>query len=272
MGTLGAAKGARVILKDKVVAVMGVGPGLGREVARIALRDGARVALGARGEEKLRKTAAELDPSGERVAWATTDVADPARCEALFAEAAARFGGVDALVQVAALDTVMGSLATTSPDDWRRSLEINVLGAINSVRAALPHLEARGGGSVVLIGTQSMWLPASLSQIAYATAKGALVSALVHMAKELGPKRIRVNMVVPTWMWGPPVEGYVRWQAKQRGVPAEEVVAEISARMPLGEIPADEDVAEAVAFFCSDRSRMITGETLKVNAGELLRA
>jgi len=261
-----------MILKDKVVVVVGVGPGLGREVARIALRDGARVAIGARGEEKLRKAAEELDPTGERVAWCATDVADPARCEALFAAAAARFGGVDALVQVAALDTVMGSLATTSPDDWRRALDLNVVGTVNAVRAALPHLEARGGGSIVLIGSQSMWLPAVLPQIAYAAAKGALVSALVHMAKELGPKRIRVNMVVPTWMWGPPVEGYVRWQAKARGVPAETIVAEITAGMPLGEIPADEDVAEAVAFFCSDRSRMITGESLLVNAGELFRA
>jgi NAD(P)-dependent dehydrogenase (short-subunit alcohol dehydrogenase family) len=259
------------MLKGKVVVVVGVGPGLGREVARVALRDGARVAIGARGEEKLRKLAAELDPSGERVACCATDVCDPARCAALFDAAAARFGGVDAVVQVAALDTVMGSLATTAPDDWRRALDVNVVGTVNVVRAALPKLEARGGGAVVLIGSQSMWHPATLPQIAYAAAKGALVSALIHMAKELGPKRIRVNMVVPTWMWGPPVEGYVRWQSKSRGVTPETVIGEITAGMPLGEIPADEDVAEAVAFFCSDRSRMITGETLMVNAGELLR-
>jgi len=260
-----------VILQDKVVVVVGVGPGLGREVARVALRDGARVAIGARSEEKLRKTAAELDPTGERVAWCAADVTDPARCEALLAAAAARFGGVDAVVQVAALDTVMGTLASTPPDDWRRALDVNVVGTVNVVRAALPHLEARGGGSVVLIGSQSMWLPAALPQIAYASAKGALVSAMLHMAKELGPKKIRVNMVVPTWMWGPPVEGYVRWQAKSRSVTPETVVAEITAGMPLGEIPADEDVAEAVAFFCSDRSRRITGESLMVNSGELLR-
>jgi NAD(P)-dependent dehydrogenase (short-subunit alcohol dehydrogenase family) len=260
-----------VILQDKVVVVVGVGPGLGREVARVALRDGARVALGARSAEKLRKTAEALDPSGERVAWCAMDVSEPDRCAALFAAAVERFGRVDAVVPVAALDTVMGSLASTSPDDWRRALEVNVVGTVNVVRAALPHLEARGGGSVVLIGSQSMWLPAVLPQIAYASAKGALVTALAHMAKELGPKRIRVNMVVPTWMWGPPVEGYVRWQSQSRGVPPETVVGEITAGMPLGEIPADEDVAEAVAFFCSDRSRMITGETLMVNAGELLR-
>jgi NAD(P)-dependent dehydrogenase (short-subunit alcohol dehydrogenase family) len=94
---------------------------------------------------------------------------------------------------------------------------------------------------------------------------------MYHMARELGPDRIRVNMVVPTWMWGPPVQAYVKWQAQERGVAEEAVVSEITANMPLGEIPADEDVAEAIVFFCSDRARMITGETLMVNAGELLR-
>ena len=116
-----------------------------------------------------------------------------------------------------------------------------------------------------------MWLPPKMPQIAYASAKGALVSAMYHMATELGPDRIRVNMVVPTWMWGPMVEIYVQWQAKERKLSEDEIKAEITANMPLGEIPADEDVADAVTFFCSDRSRMITGETLMVNAGELLR-
>jgi NAD(P)-dependent dehydrogenase (short-subunit alcohol dehydrogenase family) len=182
-----------------------------------------------------------------------------------------RFGGLDAAVQVAALDALFGTLESTSAEDWRRSMEVNVLGTLQLARAAVPHLRARGGGSIVLTGSQSMWLPPRMPQIAYASAKGALLSAMYHMVRELGPDRIRVNMVIPTWMWGPPVQAYVRWQARQRGVAEDEIVAEITANMPLGEIPADEDVAEAVIFFCSDRARMITGETLLVNAGELLR-
>jgi NAD(P)-dependent dehydrogenase (short-subunit alcohol dehydrogenase family) len=94
---------------------------------------------------------------------------------------------------------------------------------------------------------------------------------MYYMARELGPDKIRVNMVVPTWMWGPPIQFYARWQAKERGVSEDEIIGEITAGMPLGEMPADEDVAEAVIFFCSDRSRMITGQSLMVNAGELMR-
>jgi NAD(P)-dependent dehydrogenase (short-subunit alcohol dehydrogenase family) len=260
-----------VILEGKTVVVSGVGPGLGREVAQCALRDGANVAIAARTKEKLATVAKELDPSGDRVLARPTDITDFPGCEALMQAAADRFGGVDAVVNVAALDALFGTLESTSDEDWRRSMELNVLGTMHVARAAVPHLEARGGGSIVLIGSQAMWLPPKMPQMAYGAAKGAILSAMYPMANELGPKKIRVNMVIPTWMWGPPVQLYVAWQAKERGVSEEAIKAEITANMALGEIPADEDVAEAVIFFCSDRSRMITGETLMVNAGELYR-
>ena len=260
-----------MILEGKSIAVCGVGPGLGKEVAAIALRDGARVVIGARTESRLEAIASELDPSGERVATCPIDVTDAARCDALAQTAVDRFGGLDAVVQVAALDTLFGTLESTPTEDWRKSLETNVIGTLQVARAAAPHLKARGGGAIVLIGSQAMWSPPPMAQIAYASAKGALVSAMYHMVSELGPHRIRVNMVVPTWMWGPPVQAYVKWQAQERGVSEDAIQAEITSGMAIPEIPADEDVAEAVIFFCSDRARMITGETLMVNSGELLR-
>jgi NAD(P)-dependent dehydrogenase (short-subunit alcohol dehydrogenase family) len=261
-----------VILRGKTLVVAGVGPGLGREVAACALRDGANVAIAARSESKLADVAKDLDPSGARVLAVAADVTDAARCEALMQAAAKRFGGVDAVVNVAALDAIFGTLESTSAEDWRRSLETNVLGTMHVARAAVPHLSARGGGAIVLIGSQAMWLPPKMPQIAYAAAKGAILSAMYHMADELGPRRIRVNMVIPTWMWGPPVEAYMAWQSRERGVPVEAVKGEVTANMAIPEIPADEDVAEAVIFFCSDRARMITGQSLLVNSGELYRS
>jgi NAD(P)-dependent dehydrogenase (short-subunit alcohol dehydrogenase family) len=259
-----------MIVQDKVIVVTGVGPGLGSEVARIALRDGARVVIGSRREKKLAAAAAELDPTGERVAYRATDITVAEQCDALMQTAVDRFGGVDALVQVAAFDAIFGTLQTTSAEDWMKSMQANVVGNMQIARAAVPHLRGRGGGSIVLIGSQSMWLPPAMAQIAYAAAKGALVAAMKHMVTELGPDKIRVNMVVPTYMWGPPVQMFVDWQASERKVDKQVVIDEIAAKMPLGEIPADEDVAEACVFFCSDRSRMITGETLLVNAGEMM--
>jgi NAD(P)-dependent dehydrogenase (short-subunit alcohol dehydrogenase family) len=257
-----------VVLTGKTLIVSGVGPGLGGEVARIALRDGANVVIAARNAPKLEAIAKELDPSSQRVAAHAFDITDAAACEGLVAFAEQRFGGVDALVQVAAFDAVFGNLATTKSDDWRRVMEVNVIGTTQLCRALVPALERRGGGSLVLIGSQSYALPPDTPQLAYASSKGALLSAMIQMAKELGPKKIRVNTVVPTWMWGPPVQGYVRWQARERKVSEEVVKAEITQKFPIGEIPADEDVAEVAVLFCSDRMRMVTGQFLRVDGGE----
>lgn len=259
-----------MILEGKTVVVSGVGPGLGSEVAAIALRDGANVILGARNSERLAATAAELDPTGERVGWCATDITEPDACAALIGAAVERFGAVHALAQVAALDALFGGLADTSDDDWEASFRTNVMGPVHLVKAVSGPMREAGGGSVVLIGSQSMYRP-QVPQIAYGAAKGALMSAMYFMADELGPARIRVNTVVPTWMWGPPVQGFVAMSAKQQGISEDEVVAGITANMPLGEIPADEDVAEVVAFLCSDRARMVTGQSILVNAGEMMR-
>ncbi len=260
-----------MILEGKTVAVSGVGPGLGREVAEAALRDGANVVIGARNTSKVESIAEQIDPSGERVAAIGIDVTDAERCVAFFDRAVERFGGIDAVVQVAAFDTQFGTLASTEEQDWRDCLNTNVLGTMLVSRAALPHLQKRGGGSLVFVGSQAMWLSPPMPQLAYAASKGALLSSMYHLAEELGPDRIRVNMVIPTWMWGPPVQAYVKWQAKERGVGEQEIIDEIVSDMPLGEIPKDDDVAEAIVFFCSDRARMITGETLMVNAGQFMR-
>jgi NAD(P)-dependent dehydrogenase (short-subunit alcohol dehydrogenase family) len=259
-----------VILADKTVVVCGVGTGLGSEVARLALRDGANVMLAARTESTLERVAGELDPGGERVAWRRTDITDAEQCRATALATEERFGGLDALVQVAALDTVFGPFRQASADDLRRVFEVNVVGTAQIVQAVAPHMAKRGGGSVVLVGSQSSFLPAAFPQAAYGSSKGALISAMRYMAVDLGPDRIRVNTVVPTWMWGPPVEMYVEMTAKQRGISREQVIAEITGRMAIPEIPADEDVAEAVVFLCSDRARMITGQALLVNCGEFM--
>jgi len=259
-----------MILQDRTVLVSGVGSGLGREVARLALRDGARVVLAARTDSVLEATAAELDPSGERVAYARADITRAEDCQALAALAVERFGAVHATVQVAAYENVFGGLHDTDFENWRRAFDTNVLGSLTLIRAIAPEMKRAGGGSIVLIGSLSMYLP-QLPQAGYAASKGALLSAMYYLAKELGPDRIRVNMVVPSWMWGPPVQAFVKLRAKTEGVPEQEIIDQIASRIPLGEIVPDEEVAEAVLLLASERARSITGQTLMVNGGELMR-
>ncbi|TML38369.1 MAG: SDR family oxidoreductase [Actinobacteria bacterium] len=257
------------MLEGKTVVVSGTGPGLGREIAAAAVRDGANVVLGARTEANLEKAAQEIDPSGERVAWRVTDITDAEQCRSLAQLAADRYGHLDALVNVAALDTIFGGVEGADFDEWRRALEINLLGSMQVTQAAVPYLKKQGG-AIVFIGSQAMFW-SQIPQAGYAASKAALMGAVAHLTQELGPYRIRVNTVVPSWMWGPPVEGYVNMTARAQGIDPAQIVDGIIKNMPLGEMPGDGDVAEAVVFLASDRARMITGQSLLVNAGEYIR-
>ena len=259
-----------MLLEGKTVIVTGVGAGLGRECATSALREGANVVLAARTQETLEATAAELDPAGERVAAVATDITDADACTALVARAQERFGSVDALIQVAAFEYVFGGLHDTRLDDWRKAFETNVLGALTVLRPVAAAMKAGGGGSVVLIGSQSMFKPA-LPQAGYAASKGALLTAMYYLADELGADNIRCNMVVPSWMWGPPVQMFVEGTAKQKGTSAEAALEELVGDFPLGRMTEDGEVADVAMFFASDLAKAVTGQHLMVNSGEMMR-
>jgi len=259
-----------VMLHGKTVLVTGVGVGLGRECAAAALREGANVVVAARRPDELAKAAAELDPSGERVAHHPTDITDSESCEALVESARARFGAVDALIQVAAFEHAWGGLHDLRLDDWRTAFETNVLGALTVLRPAARAMQEGGGGSVVFIGSQAMFKPA-LPQAGYGASKGALLSAVYYLAEELGPDNIRCNMVVPSWMWGPNVELYVTMTARQQGRTEDEVLEEMVAAFPLRRMTEDGEVADVAVFFASDLAKAVTGQSLLVNAGELFR-
>ncbi|MBT2393596.1 SDR family oxidoreductase [Streptomyces sp. ISL-1] len=260
-----------MLLNGKTVIVSGVGPGLGHQVAATVVRDGGNAVLGARTEGNLAKSAADIDPDGSRTAYRATDITDEAQCDALAALALERFGRIDAVVHVAAWDSYFGGLADADFETWQGVIDVNLLGTLRMTRACLPALKERGG-SVVIIGTQSaVAAPSQVWQAAYAASKGALTSAMYSLARELGPDRIRVNTVLPGWMWGPPVQAYVQFTAHTEGVPQDEVLARLTERMALPELATDGDVAEAAAFLASDRARAITGQSLLVNAGELMR-
>lgn len=259
------------LLAGKTVVVSGVGAGLGHQVAAAVVRDGGNAVLGARTEANLAKSAADIDPGGAHTTYRATDITDETQCEALAALARERFGRIDAVVHVAALDGHFGGLEDADFATWQSVIDVNLLGSLRMTRACLPALK-ECGGSVVFIGTQSaVAAPSQVRQAAYAASKGALTSAMYSLARELGPHRIRVNTVLPGWMWGPPVQAYVRFTAHTEKVEESEVLGRLTGRMALPDLATDGDVADAAAFLASDRARAITGQSLLVNAGELMR-
>ena len=259
-----------MILEGKTVLVTGVGGGLGRECAASALRDGANVVVAARSADTLATIAAELDPSGEKVAHHVTDITDADSCAGLVDLAKERFGSVDALVQVAAFENAWGGLYDMKDEDWRSAFDTNVLGAMNVIRPAATAMKQGGGGAVVLIGSQSMFAP-QMPQGGYAASKSALLSAMYYLCDELGPDNIRCNMVIPSWMWGPPVEMLMNWRAKNEDKTVEEALNDVVGKFPLRRMTEDGEVADVVAFFASDRAKAVTGQYLLVNSGEMFR-
>jgi NAD(P)-dependent dehydrogenase (short-subunit alcohol dehydrogenase family) len=258
-----------MLLKDKVVVVSGVGPGLGREIARACAREGADLVLGARTATFLDEVAAEVSAGGRQAVTVPTDITKVDQCAALIAGAVDAFGRVDCLVNSAFRPDVFRTFEDVDLDIWRKIFEVNVFGSLQLTKAALPQMKAQGGGSIVFINSMVMRKVLPL-QGGYASSKGALLTAARVLAKELGVYRIRVNSVVPGWMLGPPVEGYLHIMASANGTTRDEEYAKIAADIPLGLIPPDEDCANAVVFFASDLSAVITGQSLHVNGGEIM--
>jgi len=254
------------LLRDRVAIVSGVGPGLGRALALACAREGANLVLAARTAAALEAVAAEVRAVGRRAVAVPTDVARPEDCRRLADTAYAEFGRIDVLVNNAFRSAPYEPVDESSMEDWRRIFDVNLFGSVQLCQAVIPRMKAQRGGSIVMIGSMSMRVIEPRFG-GYAASKAALVSTAQTMAKELGGCGIRVNTVVPGYIWGPALEGYFKQLAARQGTTPEAVYAEIASRTALNHIPDSDEVAAAVVFFASDLSRAVTGQALDVNGG-----
>ncbi len=255
------------LLAGKVCVVSGVGPGLGRQAARALAAHGAHLVLAARRQSTLDDVLAEVGRGAQAIA-VPTDITDPEACRRLMEAATEEFGGIDVLVNNAFRFDAFQSFEDVDLAIWRKIMDTNLFGSLQMTRAALPSMRERGGGSVVMVASMVARQPQPV-QGGYAISKGALLTATRVLAYELGPSKVRVNAVVPGWMAGPSVDIYIEMTSSGRGVPAQVVVDELNARVPLGRIPSDEDVAGSIVYLASDLSSAMTGQALDTNGGEI---
>ncbi|HEY6429428.1 MAG TPA: SDR family oxidoreductase [Acidimicrobiales bacterium] len=256
------------LLAGKVCVVSGVGPGLGRQAARALAAHGGDIVLAARQQANLDRVLAEVRALGARAIAVPTNIVDEEARAHLMAAAAEEFGGIDVLVNNAFRPDVFQSFEEVDLTLWRKIMDVNVFGSLQMTRAALPYLRERGGGSVVMVASMVARQPQP-GQGGYAISKGALLTATRVLAYELGPSNVRVNAVVPGWMAGPSVDIYIDMTSTGRGVDPQVVVDELNARVPLGRIPRDEDVAGSIVYLASDLSAAMTGQALDTNGGEI---
>lgn len=258
-----------MILEDKVVIVSGIGPGLGQELAINAGKQGAKVVLAARTRSFLEEVDKVVQETGAETLVVPTDITQEDQCQHLVDETIARFGRIDALINSAYSGGKFVMFADSDLDDWRATMEVNLFGSLTLTQKVVPKMKAQGSGSIVMINTMVQRKPMPMQSM-YGASKGALTAATRMLAKELGPDGIRVNGISMGWMWGPPVEGYIDYSAKQAGISAEDFLADITKDIPLGRIPDDSDCANAALFLASDLSAAMTGASLDCNGGEFM--
>ncbi len=262
-----------MLLKDKTLIVSGIGPGLGVKLAIEAARNGARgLALAARSADKLDQAEAQIKALGTdcQVLKLLTDITDAAQCTRLAQRTVEAFGRVDGLVNSAYNPgNVMKPIGETDLDDWRPVLETNLMGTMTLTNAVVPHMKQQKSGAIVMINSMVTRKPL-IGQAGYAISKGALGVAAKYLAQELGPHGIRVNTVSMGWMWGAPVQGFMEHVAQTRNVPVEQQVAAVTANIPLGRIPGDDECAKAALFMVSDYASAVTGAWLDANGGEYM--
>jgi NAD(P)-dependent dehydrogenase (short-subunit alcohol dehydrogenase family) len=256
------------LLKGRVAIVSGIGPGMGRDVSLALAREGADLALAPRTPGKIAEVAAEVRAAGRRVIEVPTDITNAADCQRLVERARKELGRVDVLVNNAFDMGGFVKMEDASADDLLRPIKVNLVGSMQLTHEVLPVMKAQKQGSIVMIN--SMIIRDVLPNMGpYGASKAALMAATQGLAREVGVHGIRVNSVVPGYIWGPSLQAYFAFQAQQRKVEPQVIYDEVAANTALRHLPTSEEIADAVVFFASDLSRVITGQSLDVNGGHV---
>ncbi|MFK4266012.1 SDR family NAD(P)-dependent oxidoreductase [Streptomyces milbemycinicus] len=248
----------------KRIVVTGGTRGLGEQIVRLLLTDGASVATCARSEPDLAALAKSLpdDQGREALFTQALDVVEPGLLEEFVEGAAERFDGLDGVVACAG-GARGGGLEEADAHDWAATWELNVGHTARLVRAAVPYLRGArgtGGGSVVVIASISGWKPGPQAQ--YGAAKAAQIHLAASLARELGPDGIRVNAVSPGSMLIPGK----RWDRMRVAQP--EAFARFATEFPNGQLVAPQEVARVVAFLLSDASSGVSGAHVPVDRAQ----
>jgi meso-butanediol dehydrogenase / (S,S)-butanediol dehydrogenase / diacetyl reductase len=247
-------------LTGRVAVITGGGSGIGAAIARRFASEGARVVVTGRRREPLEHIADEID--GLAVPG---DAADPAHAAEVVDATVAAFGGIDVIVANAGIDRP-GSVVEVTDDDWHRTIDVNLTGPLMLLRAAIPVMIDRGGGSVVLVSSVN-GLANAPGAVAYDASKAALISLARSVAVDFGPRGIRANAVCPGWVVTPMGDQDMDAMAAARGISRDDAYRLASASVPLRRAASPEEIAACCLFLASDESSIVTGAALIADGG-----
>ena len=252
-------------LNHKVAVVTGASKGIGLAISQALVEAGAYVVAGARHNSPELQA---LEAAGSAT-FIAADLATREGPKALVAAAAER-GGIDILVNNAgAVVPRFEGILSVTDEEWESSLTLNVMSAVRVTREAVPHMLARGGGAIVMIGSVNATLP-EWNIVDYSATKAALANYAKSLSKEFGPKGIRVNTVSPgpvaTDLWLSD-NGIAAQFAAASGASSDEVVQSVSESAATGRFTTPQEVADLTVFLASDRSANITGSDISIEGG-----
>jgi len=254
-------------LKDKVAVVTGAASGIGKEIARTFVAEGAKVVIADLNQKGADATAAELNGAGRNAIGVAMDVTDEAEVEAGMAKAIEAFGSIDILVSNAGIQ-VVAPLDQFEFSKWKQLLAIHLDGAFLTTRATLRQMYKQGtGGSIIYMGSVHS-KEASMLKGPYVTAKHGLIGLAKVVAKEGAKHGVRANVICPGFVRTPLVDKQIPEQAKELGISEEAVIKDVMLKETVdGEFTTVEDVAQLALLFASFGSNALTGQSLVVSHG-----
>jgi 3-oxoacyl-[acyl-carrier protein] reductase len=247
-------------LADKVAVVTGSSRGLGLASARSLAAEGCRVSMSARGEERLLEAAAEVAVvagGADRTLAVVADLTTADGVQAVIDRTVAAFGGIDILVNNVGL-AGGGGLLDTSDAQWQEALDQTLLPAVRASRLAVPHMQRRGGGVIVIIA--SIFGREAGGRMTYNAVKAAEISLAKSLAQQLAPSNIRVNSLSPGSIL---FEGGSWWRRQQAD--PDGIGEFVKRELPSGRFGRPEEVGDVVAFLCSPRASWVSGASIVVD-------
>ncbi len=255
-------------LQNKVACITGGSSGIGQAAAILLAQSGAKVGIISRDEDELKATVQQIEQAGGQAMYAIADISKPEEIQRAVEQVAAAYGRLDIVFANAGINGVWAPIEELEPDEWDKTLSINLKGTFLTVKYAIPHLRKQGGSVIITSSVNGTRIFSNAGATAYSCSKAGQVAFTKMAALELAKYHIRVNVVCPGW-----IETEIESSMEKRDLD----LIRVPVEYPEGSIPLThgapghkEQVAQLVLFLASDRASHITGTEIWIDGAESL--